>query len=274
MPELPEVETVRRGLIPLLLGRTIERIVIRDSRLRYPVAKRRLQALLSGRKITAIKRRGKYLLISCGSHGILLAHLGMTGRFQFCTPRTAQASHTHAIFYLSGRKELRFVDPRRFGMLEAIHPEEVAKHSLLVDLGPEPLSPQFDGTLLSSVCHNRKRPIKNLIMDAKVVVGVGNIYASEALHWAGIHPHRAAGRLSHARIETLVDAIKNVLGRAISVGGTTLRDFSDPNEEAGYFAIELAVYDREGQPCHTCARVIKRSIQGNRSTFYCPACQR
>ncbi|MFT7616880.1 MAG: formamidopyrimidine-DNA glycosylase [Planctomycetota bacterium] len=274
MPELPEVETVRRGLEPLLIGRKINRIVIDETRLRYPVAEQEFIRTLVGTTIKKIERRGKYLLIACGARTTLLSHLGMTGRFQFCSPQTAKALHTHATFFLSGRQELRYIDPRRFGMLESVANDRLQQHPLLCNLGPEPLCSAFDADYLHAKCRKRQRPIKNFIMDANIVVGVGNIYASEALHLSGIHPHRAAGRLSRERIDLLVAAIKGVLDRAIKVGGTTLRDFLDPSEEAGYFAIKLTVYDREGEPCKTCEVPIRRSIQSNRSTFYCPKCQR
>ena len=274
MPELPEVETTRRGLLPLLVGRTLEKITIHDVRLRYPVDPKRMKRQLQGQKIRAIHRRGKYLLIECGEKATLLAHLGMTGRFQFCQSFTPIADHVHATFVLGNKDELRFIDPRRFGVLESVSNKQLADHRLLRNLGPEPLTEDFDETMLFAMSRKRKGPIKNFIMNANVVVGVGNIYASEALFMAGIHPHRAAGRLSQKRIGILVGTIKEVLSRAIEVGGTTLRDFLDPNEEAGYFAISLNVYDREGEACKICGAMIKRSIQSNRSTFYCPQCQK
>ncbi len=274
MPELPEVETVRRGLTPLVVGRRINEVKILEPRLRYPVNADLLISTLSQQEITAIHRRGKYLLLACQNGWNLMAHLGMTGRFQFCNPNHPQEKHAHAVFSLNGKKELRFVNPRRFGVLEAVRASELNTHRLLQDLGPEPLLENFNGDYLKAKCRNRKRPIKNFIMDSKIVVGVGNIYASEALFHCGIHPHRPAGRISAPRLEKLVQSIKTILARAIEVGGTTLKDFRDPQEEAGYFAIELTVYDREGKPCPSCSKTIRRSIQSNRSTFYCPQCQR
>ena len=269
MPELPEVETSRRGIEPWIVNTTIADVRIHNRRLRWPVA-RNIENKLRGQSIESVGRRAKYILINTGS-GTAMLHLGMTGSV-FIVDRGAPAAvHDHIDIDLDSGKMLRFRDPRRFGSFHwTTNP---SRHPLLEKLGPEPLSDDFDGEYLRTVSRGRKVSIKQFIMNAHIVVGVGNIYASESLFLAGINPKRAAGRVSRPRYDRLADAIKDVLGRAIRAGGTTLRDFYGGNGEPGYFKQELEVYDREGEHCRVCNSVIAAFTQGQRSTYYCKRCQ-
>jgi formamidopyrimidine-DNA glycosylase len=269
MPELPEVETTMRGIEPWLVNKTIQEVVVRDSRLRWPVPDAVQKAC--NQVVKNIRRRAKYIIIELPK-GNLLLHLGMSGSVRVLTEHVEVKKHDH--IDISTRDcIIRFNDPRRFGaFLWADNP--VDEHALLASLGPEPLSDGFDADYLHRVSRGRKLAIKNFIMDGKVVVGVGNIYASEALFMAGIHPLRAASRISKQRYEGLVSAIRDVLGRAIRQGGTTLRDFADSDGSPGYFAQELLVYGRAGQDCFQCASPIRQKVIGQRSSFYCTNCQR
>ncbi len=269
MPELPEVETTMRGIEPWLTGEKIQHIDVRDSRLRWPVPGSVQQAC--GQRVIGLRRRGKYIIIEL-SNGSLLLHLGMSGSVRVLTGTAEPGKHDH--FDIEMRNcTIRFNDPRRFGaFLWTENPAE--QHPLLVSLGPEPLSDDFSSDYLYRRSHGRKLAIKNFIMDGKVVVGVGNIYASEALFMSGIHPLRAAGRISPVRYEGLINAIRDVLERAIAQGGTTLRDFADSDGSPGYFAQELLVYGRAGQPCFQCGAEIRQKVIGQRSSFYCINCQR
>lgn len=271
MPELPEVETVRRGLAPHLVGRTIERVVVRERRLRWPIA-RGFERSLAGRRIRAVDRRGKYLLVDLGDGRVIL-HLGMTGRLSLITPGRALLKHDHFDLELSGDLVLRFNDSRRFGAA-LWWPASQPKHVLLKHMGPEPLTGAFNADYLARLARGRSAPVKNFLMDGRVVVGVGNIYAVEALFRAGIRPSRAAGRVTRAEYEKLAGAVREVLNDAIKAGGTTFRDFLDSNGEPGYFVQKLFVYGRAGQPCRRCRTPIKRLVIGQRSSYYCPKCQR
>ena len=270
MPELPEVETTRRGIEPGLTGAKIERVVVRDRRLRWPVPAG-LEAGLAGQTVTAVERRAKYLLIRTTA-GTLIAHLGMSGHLRFVEPGTAPGKHDHLDFELGADKTLRFNDPRRFGCMLWTTADPLA-HPLLADLGPEPLSDEFNGRYLHAVSRGRRIAIKPHLMNARVVVGVGNIYASEALYRAGIHPKRAAGRIAAGRMELLAAAVKEILAASIRFGGTTLRDFYAGDGKPGYFRNELAVYDRADEPCLKCGKPIRQVVLGQRSTYYCPGCQ-
>tara|TARA_B110000503_G_scaffold85373_1_gene129837 strand:- start:71672 stop:72484 length:813 start_codon:yes stop_codon:yes gene_type:complete len=269
MPELPEVETTRRGVEPHCLGRKIVRVDVHDSRLRWPVPETLVSAL-PGLVITAVDRRGKYILFRTTA-GSLLVHLGMSGSLRVVAPETSPGKHDHIDLLFEGGVCLRFHDPRRFGCFLWQIPEEV--HPLLMHLGPEPLSSEFDGQLLYRRSRGRKGPVKNFIMDGKVVVGVGNIYANEALFLSGIHPARAAGRISLARYRRLGECIKEVLTSAIEHGGTTLRDFVGGDGKPGYFAQQLFVYGRTRQPCKACGTVLRELRLGQRSSVYCVTCQ-
>ena len=271
MPELPEVETTRRGIAPHVIGRTIRDAVIRNRRLRWPIT-HGLATRLRGRQVQAVERRGKYLLLRCDC-GTLILHLGMSGSLRLVDAAAAVGKHDHFDLLLDTGMALRLTDPRRFGAV-LWTADEPAQHPLLRDLGPEPLTAEFDGAYLFARSRGRKTAIKQFIMDGKVVVGVGNIYANEALFRVGIHPARAAGRLSHERCQRLAAAIEEVLREAIAQGGTTLRDFVGGDGKPGYFAQRLRVYDRAGEPCPVCGTAIKQLRQGQRSTYYCPHCQR
>ncbi len=269
MPELPEVETSRRGIEPFLVGERIDEIIVREKRLRWPVAAD-VAKQLTGQTVKSVTRRAKYLLINT-SNGSAMIHLGMSGSVYIVDRDTPAGVHEHFDFDLTSGKTLRYRDPRRFGSLHwTRHPEQ---HKLIKSLGPEPLGDEFSGEYLWRRSRGRKVTIKQFIMNANIVVGVGNIYASEALFLAGISPLRAAGRVARQRYDVLADVIRQVLLKAIAAGGTTLRDFYGGDGEAGYFQQELSVYGREGEPCITCKQPVSAVVLGQRSTFYCKNCQ-
>ena len=273
MPELPEVETTLRGIEPFMDGHRIEKVIVRDGRLRWPVPVEVDRA--QGLRVLACRRRAKYLVIELDGPepGGLLIHLGMSGSLRVCEAGDEPRKHDHVDIVMDSGKCIRFNDSRRFGVFEWWD-APAHRHRLLRNLGPEPLSADFSGPYLWRKSRGRKGAVKNFIMDGKVVVGVGNIYASEALFMAGIHPVRAAGRISAARYEALAAAIRDVLSRAIRLGGTTLRDFVNSEGNPGYFAQELLVYEREGLPCFHCQAPVRRQVIGQRSSYYCPRCQR
>ncbi len=270
MPELPEVETTRRGLLPHVKGQTIQRVKVHDSRLRWPVPKK-LPTYLAGERVSDIRRRAKYLLIDVAT-GSALVHLGMSGSLRVVDPQTPRKKHDHIDIVLSNELHLRLHDPRRFGCFLWVPTGE--SHVLLDKLGPEPLDTEFNGDHLYAAARGRRVAVKNFIMNGQIVVGVGNIYASEALFRAGIHPARAANRISRARYARLAQAIKKTLAEAIKVGGTTLRDFYGGTGEPGYFRQQLNVYERGGEPCRQCDKPIRRTVLGQRATYACPGCQR
>ena len=270
MPELPEVETSRRGIEPHIVGQCISAIVIRQRRLRWPISKQ-VDKNLPGATVTSVDRRAKYLLINTTA-GTAIVHLGMSGSVCVVDSDTPAAVHDHFDFVFEAGKSLRFRDPRRFGSLH--FSTDAKQHKLLRDLGPEPLSDDFNADYLWSKSRGRRVNVKQFIMNAAIVVGVGNIYASESLFNSGIHPRRAAGRISLQRYVTLTTAIKDVLTKAIRAGGTTLRDFYGGDGEPGYFQQELQVYGRDGEPCRVCDKPISAIVLGQRSTFYCKNCQR
>lgn len=270
MPELPEVETTRRGIARAITGRRITRVIVRDGRLRWPVPPA-LPRALAGETVARVERRAKYLVFRIGA-GTMLLHLGMSGSLRVVPAARAPEKHDHLDIVLSDGRALRFRDPRRFGSVHWTRGDPL-QHPLLRELGPEPLGPDFSGDYLSGRARGRRQAVKTFIMDSRVVVGVGNIYASEALHRARIDPRRAAGRISDERYAALVRAIRSVLRAAISKGGTTLRDFVNDAGEPGYFRMRLAVYDRAGAPCRRCGAVIRMIRSGQRSTYFCPGCQ-
>jgi formamidopyrimidine-DNA glycosylase len=273
MPELPEVETVRRGLERRVLGRTIVRVEVREARLRTPLAAATLKRQLVGRRIEALDRRAKYLLLHLSDAHVLVFHLGMTGRLSVEPAVAPLRPHTHVRLGLEPPDELRFADVRRFGMLFVVRRDRLDRHPRFLHLGPEPLGPGFTPEYLAERARRVRKPIKNFLMDASVVVGVGNIYATEALHRAAVHPNTPAGKLRPSRIERLHTAVREVLGEALHAGGTTLNDFADVDGAEGEFQVNLQVYGRAGEPCLRCGRTIRRSVQAGRSTFYCPGCQ-
>jgi len=269
MPELPEVETSRRGIAPYLVGERIEDVLIRDRRLRWPV-RPEVDERLPGATITSVERRAKYLLVNTTA-GTAIVHLGMSGSVFIVDRDTPAGVHEHFDIGLTSGKTLRYRDPRRFGSLH--FSDDPGSHWLLAGLGPEPLGDDFDGDWLWTKSRGRRVAVKPFIMNAAIVVGVGNIYASEALFLARIHPRRAAGRVSRERYARLADAIRIVLEKAIAAGGTTLRDFYGGDGEAGYFRHELAVYDRADEPCVECGRPVSSILLGQRATYYCKNCQ-
>ena len=269
MPELPEVEVTRRGLQPQLAGRVISGVAVREPRLRWPVPKD--VHALAGRTVRAIHRRGKYLLVDCGV-GHLILHLGMSGSLRVLPPGTPAEKHDHFDLLL-GDRILRLRDPRRFGAV-LWTTADIATHPLLVHLGVEPLSRALHPARLHQLTRGHRMSIKQFLMDGRRIVGVGNIYANESLFRAGIHPRKPAGKLSLERCTRLAKAIKDTLRAAIRAGGSTLRDFVGADGAAGYFQQRYWVYDRAGQPCRRCGATIRKIQQGQRSTFYCPTCQK
>jgi formamidopyrimidine-DNA glycosylase len=271
LPELPEVETTRRGLAPYARSRRITTLEIHDHRLRWPIA-RDLPAALAGQRIVRVGRRAKYLLLTLES-GTLLVHLGMSGNLRAVPQDTPRAKHDHFDLMLDSGLTLRFNDPRRFGSLLYTQ-EDPRRHPLLARLAPEPFAAAFDADYLYRVTRGRRVAIKQLIMDSHLVVGVGNIYASEALFRARIRPQRQARSLSRTEAARLVRAIRTVLRHAIRAGGTTLRDYRGADGAPGYFRQKLYVYERRGKPCRRCRTAVRGVPQGQRSTYYCPSCQK
>lgn len=271
MPELPEVETSRRGIDPHISGRTVLQTVVRQPSLRWPVPEQ-VGAELTGQVVRSTGRRGKYLLLNTDS-GCLIIHLGMSGSVRIVNSQQTVGKHDHIDIVFNDDVILRYHDPRRFGcMLWSAHP--AAQHPLLSHLGPEPLSDEFTAQYLFTRSRGRKVPIKSFIMDSSVVVGVGNIYANEALFMAGIRPQAAAGSLSLARLQRLTASIREVIAHAIAVGGTTLRDFVGGDGKPGYFQQSLLVYGRGGEPCRKCSTVLQEVRQNQRSSVFCQRCQR
>lgn len=271
MPELPEVETTCRGIAPHIEGQIVKQVIIRQPRLRWPVSDALAQTL-TGLSIRSVSRRAKYLLFATQS-GTMLVHLGMSGSLRIVTIGQEAGKHDHLDFVFDDETVLRFNDPRRFGAVLWTSAPAI-EHPLLKDLGPEPLLADFNGELLYTLSRNRRMPVKSFIMDSHTVVGVGNIYANEALFMAGISPSRHAGKISLARYKTLADSIRRVLQSAIEQGGTTLRNFVNETGRPGYFKQQLRVYGRAGLACVVCRRPLKEIRLANRSTVYCGYCQR
>ncbi|MGR9087375.1 MAG: bifunctional DNA-formamidopyrimidine glycosylase/DNA-(apurinic or apyrimidinic site) lyase [Gammaproteobacteria bacterium] len=271
MPELPEVETTRRGIAPHVEGKILQRVIIRQPRLRWPVTEG-INEGIGGLCIQSVERRGKYLLFIT-LEGSLLIHLGMSGSLRLAAPGQEAGKHDHVDFLFGDGTVLRFNDPRRFGAVLWSN-QPFREHPLLKDLGPEPLGPDFSGKVLYELSRNKSTPVKSLIMDSRVVVGVGNIYANEALFMAGILPTRKAGRLSLKRYQKLAECIRAVLEQAIQQGGTTLRNFVNESGRPGYFSQLLSVYGRGGQACRHCLRALTEVRIANRTTVFCRHCQR
>lgn len=270
MPELPEVETARRGIEPHLVNQRIAALRVRERRLRWPVTEG-LEQLLAGQRIRAVERRGKYLLLRV-EQGTIILHLGMSGSLRVLPADTPAAKHDHLDLVLENGRCLRLRDSRRFGAV-LWQTGEPDGHPLLARLGPEPLHPEFEGDHLYRIGRRKRVAVKNLIMDSQVVVGIGNIYANEALFLAGIHPQRPCNRISIHRYRRLAATIKRVLAKAIELGGTTLRNFTNADGNAGYFALSLSVYGKQAEPCPGCGNPIKQRRIGQRSSFFCPRCQ-
>ncbi len=272
MPELPEVETTRRGVEPHVAGKAVREVIVRHRGLRLPVSES-LDSIV-GDRFTTVRRRAKYLIFDLEATGCLLVHLGMSGSLRLVDPATDFKKHDHIALALDSGKQLRFHDPRRFGIFLHLPADDPLGHPLLKNLGPEPLEEAFTTKHLAAACLSRSCAIKLAIMDPKVVVGVGNIYASEALFRAGIRPATVARKVSKPRLAKLVGSIRQVLTESIEQGGTTLRDFLNSDGEPGYFRQRLFVYERKGEPCRVCGTPIQHAVMGQRSTYWCPKCQR
>lgn len=283
MPELPEVETVRRGLLPVMEGATIARAEVNRPDLRWPLPDR-MADRLTGRTVTALRRRSKYILADLDSGETLLVHLGMSGRMlisgaqvgAFHHEHPAPQKHDHVVLHMGSGARITFNDARRFGAMDLVATESAEEHRLLHEIGPEPLGNGFDETHLIARLAGRNTPVKAALMDQRLVAGLGNIYVCEVLHRAGIDPRRKAGRIAARRAAALVPIIREVLAEAIEAGGSSLRDHRRTDGELGYFQHAFRVYDREGTPCPTpgCTGTIARIVQSGRSTFFCPRCQR
>ena len=283
MPELPEVETVRTGIAPVMAGKIIAEVAVNRPDLRWPFPPD-MAARLTGCRVLQLRRRSKYILVDLDSGETLLIHLGMSGRMQVsgCTlgdfyhAHAVPQKHDHVVFHMEDGARITFNDPRRFGAMDLMQTAQQETHWLLQDLGPEPLGNAFHEDVLIAALKGRKSPIKTALLDQRVVAGLGNIYVCEVLFRTGIHPARKAGQISAARVATLVPAIRQVLGDAIAAGGSSLRDHRQADGALGYFQHVFRVYDQEGKPCLTpdCGSKIRRIVQSGRSTFYCPQCQR
>ncbi len=271
MPELPEVETTRRGIAPHVEGKKVERVIVRRGKLRLPVPPE-LARELPGRVILRVERRGKYLLLRTDAGSVIL-HLGMSGHLSIVPADTPPGKHDHLYIVLETGLALRLTDPRRFG-LALLTREDPLIHPLLAGIGPEPLDAGFDGNYLYRASRDRTVAIKQFIMDGRILAGVGNIYANEALFRAAIHPETKAGTVSLRRCRLLANAIREVLGEAIEAGGTSLRDFLNGDGKPGYFALSLAVYGHAGEPCPRCGAPIRATRQGGRATYFCKVCQK
>jgi len=283
MPELPEVETVRRGLAPVMEGQVMARVEVNRPDLRWPFPERMAERL-TGRRVLQLRRRSKYLLGDLDSGETLLVHLGMSGRMtvsgdplgRFVHDHPAAQKHDHVVFHMENGARITFNDPRRFGAMDLMQTATAEQHKLLSVLGPEPLGNDFNEAYLVAAFQGKNTPVKSALLDQGIVAGLGNIYVCEALFRCGISPLRKAGQISAARVASLVPAIRDVLERAIAAGGSSLKDFRQADGELGYFQHSFDVYGREGEPCHTpgCDQTIARKVQSGRSTFYCPSCQR
>lgn len=271
MPELPEVETTRRGIEPHVVDQKIREVIVRRRDLRWPVSVTLEET--EGHTITSVQRRSKYLLLSISDGTTVMIHLGMSGSLRVVQPAEEWKKHDHVALSLANGKQLRFHDPRRFGLIFHLSGKP-AEHPLICSLGPEPLDEAFTSDYLFDRCARRAAAIKLIIMDAKIVVGVGNIYASEALFHAGIRPQTAANQLTKTRIPKLIHAIREVLLASIEQGGTTLRDFLNSDGSPGYFSQRLFVYGRKGEPCLKCGSLIEHAVLGQRATYWCPKCQK
>jgi formamidopyrimidine-DNA glycosylase len=283
MPELPEVETVRRGLLPVLEGAVIDRACVNRPDLRWPLPEG-MAGRLTGKRVMALRRRSKYILADLDSGETLLVHLGMSGRMlisgaqlgSFYHDHPAPQKHDHVVLHMAGGARVTFNDARRFGAMDLMQTERAADHMLLKDLGPEPFGNDFNEPYLAARLQGRKTPIKAALLDQRIVAGLGNIYVAETLYRARISPLRLAGDLKPEAVHALVPVIREVLAEAIEAGGSSLRDFRQANGELGYFSKHFQVYDREGEACETpgCTGTVTRTVQSGRSSFWCPSCQR
>ena len=270
MPELPEVETLRRALLPLVVDKTCTTLKFYRKDIRFPIPQATLRKQFANQVVSEIQRNGKYLLLQV-PNGAMLLHLGMSGHVSLQESMTPQEKHTHATFRFDSKTCLHFVDPRRFGCILWV--PKSGRHPLLDKMGPDPFSPDANAKAMKSLAKKCRSPIKTFIMDAKRIAGIGNIYACESLFQASINPKRKAGGVTLAEWDRLLSCVRSTLEKSISAGGTTLRDFFNPSGGAGYYAIQLSVYGKEGEPCQKCKTPISRMIHSNRSTFFCKTCQ-
>ena len=283
MPELPEVETVKEGIAPAMAGKVIEKAEVNRPDLRWPFPDN-MAARLNGKRVLGLRRRSKYILVDLDSGETLLIHLGMSGRMlvsgvtigEFHHPHPTPAKHDHVVFHMEGGARITFNDARRFGAMDLMPTAAQEDHWLIRDIGPEPLGNAFNEAYLIERLKGRNTPIKSALLDQRIVAGLGNIYVCEVLFRAGIHPARKAGKISAARVASLVPLIRQVLSEAIAAGGSSLRDYRQSDGELGYFQHVFQVYDREGETCVTpdCGKTIRRIVQSGRSSFFCPQCQR
>jgi formamidopyrimidine-DNA glycosylase len=273
MPELPEVEVLKRSLEPHLPGDRVSGVTVRSPALREPLDREVLESL-TGATVESLSRRAKYLRIHLTGGRTLVVHLGMTGRLTLAAGDAPLLDHEHLSLALASGRKLRLRDPRRFGMAFVVSTGELDRDRHFAHLGIEPLGGDFDGSYLADRARGRRGPVKTFLMDSRLVVGVGNIYASEALYRAGVHPRRSVARIAGKRWDRLAETVVRVLRDAVAEGGTTLNDFADGEGNSGYFQVSLSVYGREGEPCPGCGAPVRRIVQSNRATFYCPRCQR
>ncbi len=273
MPELPEVEVVKQGLAPLVPGRTVCEIYFSGKKLRLPIPRKKLEQLVKNQQITDIRRRAKYLLIEMDNQAIIIIHLGMSGKLGLFSANAPQAVHDHLRFRLDNDMELRYNDTRRFGLVQVMSREEFEEKKPFALLGPEPLSADFTTDYLKQKAGQRIQPVKNFLMDSRMVVGIGNIYANEILFYCRIHPTMPIGSLTRPMWENIVRFTPKILCRAIGQGGSTIADFVGSSGKKGYFQLELMVYGRENEPCKLCGSTIEKSVIGGRATYFCPGCQ-
>jgi len=274
MPELPEVEVVCQGLTPSLIGRKILAINHSGKKLRCPFPRAAVGRYGVGTTVVAVTRRAKYLLIALDNGALIVIHLGMSGKLRLTRPEAPRLPHDHVRIRLASDQELRLNDARRFGLFDLLPPDAAGAAKWLRALGPEPLGGEFTAAYLHGKSQGKKMPIKNLLMDNRVVVGIGNIYASESLFEARVSPLNPAGKVTPAALKRIVASSRKVLRQAIKAGGTTISDFANVRGESGHFQLQLMVYDRAGRPCRVCGATIKKTVLGGRSTFFCPHCQR
>jgi formamidopyrimidine-DNA glycosylase len=274
MPELPEVEVIMRGLQHHLPGRKVLALALGNKKLRLPMPRSDLKKYILGARVTSVARRAKFLLITMDNGACLIIHLGMTGRLGIFPPGAARAKHDHLRLQLDNNMQLRFNDIRRFGSIQVLEPGSDFRGTMLADLGPEPLGPGFTSEYLKNRAAGKDRPLKNFLMDSRVVAGIGNIYACEILFHAGLNPAKKIGRLSMAEWTKVVAGSRHVLRKAIASGGTTISDFVNESGQRGYFQLELQAYGKQGKPCSCCSTPIAKKTMAGRSTFFCPKCQK
>lgn len=274
MPELPEVEVIRQGLLAHVVGRQIVAIACSAKKLRFPIPQQELGRWLKGGRIRAINRRGKYFIFLLESGAAMIVHLGMTGKLGIFPATAPPALHDHVVFRLEDAMQLRYNDARRFGFIRVLTPDQYRDNDPFKDMGCEPLEQGFSGRYLKEMAGSRLQPVKNFLMDNRIVAGIGNIYANEILFHAGIHPATPIGSLTLSRWDAVAEKTREVLLRAIACGGSTISDFVNSSGQKGYFQLELMVYGRAGEGCRRCAATIGRQVIGGRSTFFCPHCQK